>query len=329
MPILQAAEIGLDESGITEYSPSCKNSNFPICIEKIEVDKDKMVFINVFADIDSLPDVSFDTTSEKMEYSSRLMKLLLAMYNPGIKEINGGDYEPLSLNLKGYKAENIVILLKAVSKKNYYTGFSTLEEGEEMSSVITGPQIPIDYYYSQKKERKDTIKSIKDRRLPAEEIGLDESGITEYSPSCKNSNVPICIEKIEVGKDKMVFINVFADIDSLPDVSLDTTDEKMTFSVGLMELFLAAYNPKVKEIKGGDYEPLSLNLKGYKAENIVILLRAVSNKSYYVGYATLEEDNEMTGITIGNEEPIDYYYSKGKDRKDRIKRIKDRQQSEN
>ncbi|WP_339386990.1 hypothetical protein [Vibrio caribbeanicus] len=161
---LKATEISLDESGITKYSPSCKNSNFPICIEKIEVGKDKMVFINVFADIDSLPDVSFDTTSEKMEYSSRLMKLLLAMYNPGIKEINGGDYEPLSLNLKGYKAENIVILLKAVSNKSYYTGFATLEEGEEMSSVITGPQIPIDYYYSQEKERKDTIKSIKDRQ---------------------------------------------------------------------------------------------------------------------------------------------------------------------
>ena len=161
LPILQAAEIGLDESGITEYSPSCKNSNFPICIEKIEVDKDKMVFINVFADIDSLPDVSFDTTSEKMEYSSRLMKLLLAMYNPGIKEINGGDYEPLSLNLKGYKAENIVILLKAVSNKSYYVGYATLEEDNEMTGITIGNEEPIDYYYSNEKYR---IKRIKDRQ---------------------------------------------------------------------------------------------------------------------------------------------------------------------
>ncbi|EFP95205.1 hypothetical protein [Vibrio caribbeanicus] len=83
--------------------------------------------------------------------------------------------------------------------------------------------------------------------LQAAEINLDESGITEYYPSCKKSDNPICIENIGVDKDKKIFIHIYVNLDTLPNTSLDSKEEKMSFSVDSADIFLALFNSRAQK----------------------------------------------------------------------------------
>ena len=150
LPILQAAEINLDESGITEYYPSCKKSDSPICIESIEVDKDKKIFIHIYVNLDTLPNTSLDSKEEKMSFSVDSADIFLALFNSRAQKKNGGEYNVLPLNISGYKADDIVILQKSVSGTTSYPGFAAINENEEKKVSVTDENIlPIDHYNEQ------------------------------------------------------------------------------------------------------------------------------------------------------------------------------------
>lgn len=150
LPILKAVEINLDESGITEYYPSCKKSDNPICIENIEIDKDKKIFIHIYVNLDTLPNTSLDGKKEKMSFSVDSADIFLALFNSRAQKKNGGEYNVLPLNISGYKADDIVILQRSVSGTTSYPGFAAINENEEKKVSVTDENIlPIDHYNEQ------------------------------------------------------------------------------------------------------------------------------------------------------------------------------------
>ncbi|MEZ8100577.1 hypothetical protein [Vibrio bivalvicida] len=154
---VSAYEVNLKDSGITVYFPSCvAEKEASLCIDRIEIDKEKRVFITVKSDFDSSPEFQskeLRDTSSKVKVATFVMRSLIEKLNPRVSEEFNYQGEMIPLMIEGASTDNIVILMMVDINKRKYSGFSYFNDDGELVTEISETKLnPGDYFYSEVQE---------------------------------------------------------------------------------------------------------------------------------------------------------------------------------
>ncbi|MCG9679195.1 hypothetical protein [Vibrio sp. Isolate24] len=147
-----AYDVDLQKSGVMDFYPSCKlEKKSSLCIERINIDEEKRVFITVNSNFDSTPELlehDLKDTSSKIRLATFVLRILIGKFNPRFSEEFSG--EKIRIKLDNASLDNITVLMKANINKSTYSGFSYIDDdGVLLISVKETDIEPDDYFYSE------------------------------------------------------------------------------------------------------------------------------------------------------------------------------------
>lgn len=142
----------------------------------------------------------------------------------------------------------------------------------------------------------------------SKELDIVKSGIGSYVNICSIDDAPICFESIKLDDKNKVFLSVFADFDSIKEYQGDDTSQKVDGAIVVMKYFLAIFNTRYAKKINAESKEFKVNFYGGNPDSVIILMQSKINKWNYVGYALLD-DNDNLELKISQKEvDVEKYY---------------------
>ncbi|WP_434361282.1 hypothetical protein NF212_23060 [Parasalinivibrio latis] len=164
-----ANEVTLESSNLTKHFYACIEPINSVCIKNIVFDEGKTFVI-----------FSYDNTNDendwvKAEWTGAILNqldVLLLILNPKADLITSKRIEHPTLNLNGYKQEDIIVGIEAIINNKRYVGFSEFIGFEipEIKNSVSEKKLSVIQYYKHVKHLKNLVN---DSKLNRENRDMD------------------------------------------------------------------------------------------------------------------------------------------------------------